>query len=278
MLKYNKIKVNISYRNYTHYIKLGYDAVINKYLEIKTDHLPSSSHVKVDVICEICKNENIIIYHKYIMNKKRHGFYGCRSCSRQKVVLTSLKKYGVDNFSKTEEWRKKVEKTNIEKFGYKTNLLNPEYKKLIKNILVEKYGTEEHWKIRKKRKKMIINDLSEIIGQEIKLSENLYNEDFIVKNYHTYRTQCRKLTKRVLKELINFWDGYDYYDNEYIINNLNLDHNDPGYPTIDHKKSIYFGFINNISIEEIADLSNLCITKRSINSKKRDLIEENFKL
>ena len=177
MLKYNKIKVNISYRNYTHYVKLGYDdVVINKYLEIKTEHLPSSSHVKVDVICEICKNENIIIYHKYIMNKKRHGFYGCRSCSRQKAVLTSLEKYGVDNFSKTEEWKNKVEKTNMEKFGYKTNLLNPEYKELIKNRLVEKYGTEEHWKIRKKRKKMIINDsISEIINQDIKLSEDLYN-------------------------------------------------------------------------------------------------------
>ena len=45
MLKNEKIEVYISYRNYTHYIKLGYDAKINQNLEILTIHLPSSSHV-----------------------------------------------------------------------------------------------------------------------------------------------------------------------------------------------------------------------------------------
>lgn len=278
MLKYNSIKVSISYRNVTHYLKLGYEAIIGVDLEIKTEHLPSSSHVKVDVICEICKSENSIIYHKYIENKKRHGFYGCKSCSRQKAALTSLEKYGVDNFSKTDEWKKKVEKTNIERFGYKTNLLNPDYQDLIKKRLIEKYGTDEHWKIRSKKNKMIINDLSKIKGQEIKFSESLYNDYFIVQKYHTYRNECRKLTKRVLNKLIDNWDGFDYYDNEYIIENFNLDHNNPKYPTVDHKISVYFGFINNISPEKIADISNLCMTKRSINSKKRDSIEENFKI
>lgn len=50
------------------------------------------------------------------------------------------------------------------------------------------------------------------------------------------------------------------------------------YPTIDHKISVYYGFINNISPEEIGDISNLCITKRWINSTKRDSIESEFNL
>jgi hypothetical protein len=31
---------------------------------------------------------------------------------------------------------------------------------------------------------------------------------------------------------------------------------------------VYFGFINNINIEEIAKIENLCFTKRGLNAKK----------
>ena len=78
MIKNDKIKVNISYRNITHYIKLGYNPILNKELEIETSHLSTSSHVKIDVICKICGIENNIMYYKYIDNVERHGFYGCR--------------------------------------------------------------------------------------------------------------------------------------------------------------------------------------------------------
>ncbi len=51
------------------------------------------------------------------------------------------------------------------------------------------------------------------------------------------------------------WDGIDYYTKEDISNNFTLPHNDPGYPTIDHKESVYFGFTNNISPEEPSSTS-----------------------
>ena len=119
MIKNELIEVDISYRNITHYRKLGYNPIINERLNIKTIDLPTSSHVKVEAICEICGSLNEIIYHKYIVNKKRHGFYGCRGCSRQKAALTSIETYGVDNYSKTDEYKVRVEKTNMDKYGYK---------------------------------------------------------------------------------------------------------------------------------------------------------------
>lgn len=102
MIKDKKIKVSISYRNINHYVKLGYRPSLGTELEIKTEGLPSSSHTKVDVICNICSKETTLMYCKYIENKKRLGFYGCKSCSSQKAVITSLEKYGVDNYSKTD--------------------------------------------------------------------------------------------------------------------------------------------------------------------------------
>jgi hypothetical protein len=110
-------------------------------------------------------------------------------------------------------------------------------------------------------------------------SELLYNNDERLNNeYLLYRNEVRRLTKKNLKHLMNNWDGYDYYDREMISENYKLDKNDPGYPTIDYKISVYYGFVNNIPPEEISDISNLCITKRFINSKKRDLIESEFTL
>ena len=65
-----------------------------------------------------------------------------------------------------------------------------------------------------------------------------------------------------------FSKGEDYYDNEYILGYLELNYNDDKYPTIDHKVSILEGFKNNISHKIIADIQNLCITKRILNTQK----------
>ena len=75
-----------------------------------------------------------------------------------------------------------------------------------------------------------------------------------------------------MSKLFDEWDGLDFYDNEDISENFNLPHNDKKYPTVDHKISIYYGFNNRISPAEIGHISNLVITKRSINSSKRDKI------
>lgn len=147
MIKNEKIEVMISYRNVTHYRKLGYSPIINEKLLIETKHLPSNSHFRIDVICEICGKDSNLRYHKYIENRSRHNFYSCKSCSRQKAALTSINKWGVDNYSKTDEFKKRVESTNMSKYGYKTNLISPDYKSKIKDILIEKYGTDKFYEI-----------------------------------------------------------------------------------------------------------------------------------
>jgi hypothetical protein len=276
MIKFDKIKINVSYRNIKHYLKLGYNPILNTELEIDTNHLSTSSHVKIDVICSICNGENNLMYYKYIKNVERHGFYGCRKCSRQKAAMTSLDKYGVDNYSKTDEWKKRVETTNIRKFGYKTNLISPEYKINIENILINKYGTKNWWNIKNVNTKLKFISKDKIKMTKILYSEDLYDNDIINNDYLLYRNECRRITKSNIKTLMCKWDGLDYYTKDDISLNFNLEHNNPNYPTIDHKNSVYFGFVNNINSEEIGSLENLCITKRTINSSKRHLCEIEF--
>jgi hypothetical protein len=68
----------------------------------------------------------------------------------------------------------------------------------------------------------------------------------------------------------------NYYDGEYIKDNIKLKSGNRLYPTIDHKISVYYGFLNNISVDDISDIKNLCVTKSHLNSKKRDLNEDEF--
>jgi hypothetical protein len=282
MIKNDKIEVNISYRNITHYRKLGYNPILNEKLIISTVHLPSNSHFIIDVICEICGKESNLRYHKYIENRKRHNFYSCKSCSRQKAALTSIEKWGVDNYSKTEEYKERVEITNLEKYGYKTNLISPDYKDKIKDILKDKYGTDKFYNINRnsknsKKRFKLINNIEDLMTS-FENSELFYKDIDSSDGYLLYRNEVRRITRSNIKIFLEGWNGEDYYDNENIIHNYKLDKNDPNYPTIDHKISVYYGFINNIPAEEISSIENLCITKRYINSKKRDLIELEFKL
>ena len=86
-----------------------------------------------------------------------------------------------------------------------------------------------------------------------------------------------KFTKYNKQILFQKWDGKDYYDNEYIKDNLNKKIQDGDYPTIDHKKSVKECFNEGILPIYVADLENLCITKRSINSKKGSKSDKEFK-
>lgn len=87
--------------------------------------------------------------------------------------------------------------------------------------------------------------------------------------FKKYSQMVNRITRINKITLFNNWDGLDYYDGEDIKNNLNLNPNEKNYPTIDHKISKRFGFLNNISINVVGGLDNICITKRSNNSKKR---------
>lgn len=71
-------------------------------------------------------------------------------------------------------------------------------------------------------------------------------------------------------------NGTNFYDGELINKYLGLSHIHRFYPSIDHKISVFFGFKNGISSEEISSLDNLCITKRYLNSIKKTLIDIEF--
>ena len=101
-----------------------------------------------------------------------------------------------------------------------------------------------------------------------KQDKGIYLTDKKLTLFELYRKKVLKLSFHNKKKIFDNWDGYDYYDNEYIKAYLKEDSNSKLYPTIDHKISVLYGFKNNIDPGKISAIENLCITKKSINSKK----------
>jgi len=127
MIKEKEIEINISYRNITHYKKLGYNAVLHNKLKIKVDDLPLVSHQKVTAVCDVCGDEKIIQYYKYLNNKKRCGYYGCKKCANKKREITSLDKFGKKNAMMTFDIKKLSINNSKTKRDEKTLLLYNKY-------------------------------------------------------------------------------------------------------------------------------------------------------
>lgn len=163
---------------------------------------------------------------------------------------------------RTEESKKRYSESKI---GDKNPTKRQDVKDKIRNSVLKLY--KENPEIKDKISKSVIDYFNN--NQNYVRLEDL-NE------YEKFRNEVEKMTKRLRKELFDSWDGIDYYDGEFIGDNINLDYNDGSYPTIDHKIPIIKGFKSGMTAMEIASIDNLCITKRKINTKKGFLNESDF--
>jgi len=168
--------------------------------------------------------------------------------------MTNLRKYGVEYPTQSKDIREKIEKSYLEKYGVNNPAKCEKIQiKMIESCII-KYGSK--------------NYNSSVYAKQKRIENNQQVPDDLKSKFELYTRAARNKTKRVKNKLFENWNGLDYYDNEYIIPYLLLNKSNKKYPTIDHKISIYYGFINDIDPEIIGDLDNLCITKRSINSSK----------
>lgn len=265
----------------------------------------------------MCYCGNPVKYLKYSIGYSKRCSVKCAHTDPEvtkKRKETCLKKYGVDSYTKTKENLEKRKETCLEKYGVDNPMKLDYIKNNRKEASIKKYGVDHHMKSAEfidKFKKMNIekfgvDNVSKLESIKIKKKETFqknYGMDHIfssnklkgeyfkkkygydpyisieLKNeFEIYKNNVWKITYRNKKKLIENWNGLDYYDNEYIKNNYKLNYNNNRYPTIDHKISIYYGYINKIDFFVIGDITNLCITKKSINKEKGILTESQFKV
>lgn len=313
MLYNEKIEIKVGGRNITDLRNKNYICNIGDTIIIDIKDLSLNSHNKVLVKCDVCDNKKKISYQRYNLNLKKDGYYACSNkCAMQKYKNSINKIYGVDNPFKCEEIKNKINKIFIEKYGCSNYMKTKDFAEKSRETNLIKYGVEKsgksnHTKSKRKNNNLIKYNVSNTsmladVKEKIKINNLkkygvehvLQNEEVIKKSKYTriknglqlpdisktdfqkYHREVFNLTRKNKQTLFENWNGYDYYDNEYIKENIKLNHHNSIFPTIDHKISVYYGFKNNIPASEIADIKNLCITKQSINSRKSRLTEIQF--
>ncbi len=120
------------------------------------------------------------------------------------------------------------------------------------------YGVDNVFKAREIQDKL--RKTKEQLGLQLPLNQ--------ISNYSQYRRLITKETKKWRKQLFKNWNGICYYTGEKLLIDKKQYLNKK-YRTIDHKISIIYGFLNNISYLIIGNISNLCICSRSINCHKK---------
>lgn len=245
----------------------------NKKLEYKSELIYNRALIKNKPCgsCSAKNRNNIINYSKKCIictknyntkyNTQRYCSNNCRA--KDKILIeekniqkenTNLKKYGVNSSSMLSIFKEKMRKTNFKKYGCEHSFQSENNKLKSRQTKLLKYG-DENYNNNEKRKITNIN-------------RGLQIADEFLSNFEVYKRKVIALTKKNKKQLFENWDGKDYYDYEYIKNNFKLYPMHKLYPTIDHKISMFNGFMNNIPIDIIAGINNLCITKKTNNSKK----------
>ena len=299
MFREDKININITNKNKKYYINKGYN-IVNKSLLINIDDLPKNSIVKINVKCENCKSIKNIQYRNYLKSKLTYNKYFCNKCCHIKSKNTYKKNNNIEyiflnkdfiKLNKKRNYINRVKKEIIKKEDKIKNIKKRREEKKIKFINIalfihlNKYNYSlSNYKINKDKIEIICNICGEHFFQtpsnHINHKQNCSfcggKEKTFNNKFKEYSNKVRKETYKYRKKLLHNWNGFDFYDNEYIKDNFNLEVNDNNYPNIDHKISIRYGFDNNISIKKIGNIDNLCVTKRIINIKKgKKIIETN---
>ncbi len=287
MILQEYVEVKINSRNFDYYKSLIPNIKNNKVYKINVNDLFYGSHTKIKVCCDICKSESYKPYRQYKLSFDKYNLYCCSpKCAQLKNKITNLERYGVINVFQSDIIKNKIIETNLLKYGVSYPSQSSHIRSKIINTLRSNYGVSNlmdseiiisriHNTNLLKYGNIIYNCSD--IAKDLRIKNNRQIPDCDRSEFEKYQIKVRYLTNKVKSILYENWNGFDYYDNEFIKDNsINYKFYNRNYPTIDHKISIYYGFMNNINPEIIGNLENLCVTKRGINSKKNNKNEDFF--
>ena len=163
MIVDKKIKIKITKKNITHYIKFFPGIQLKDIIDVDIDiHLMKGSNKKINVKCDLCGVDRYINFQSYNDNLNscpEYPIYTCDKCSHIKIKEFNKRKYGVEYYSQTKEYSKRFKDTMIERYGVEYALQNIELKEKQKNNNLEKYGVENVFQSDKIKDKIKKNNM-----------------------------------------------------------------------------------------------------------------------
>ena len=151
-------------------------------------------YVKKNTIVKCsCGRENTMRLYDIMRNRK------CMGCKQERTKKTCLKKYGVDNVSKSQEILDKIVKVNTKRYGTSYPMKNKEILEKSKKTCLEKYGKEysftQDWVYEKIRKIHMKNHGVEFPLQSKKIQEKI--DITFIERYDSVRPNIYNLSNKV---------------------------------------------------------------------------------
>lgn len=144
ILENQKFTVRWHYKNKEYYVALGYKfTAFLETFEVKAEDLMPTSHEKVKVLCDKCKQA--VFEREYRNYAKEHDeVLGdlCPKCNREKAKATCRQRYGVDWGIQHEQFKQKQKETCLNKYGVEFISQDSDFRDKVKNTVLSKYGVE----------------------------------------------------------------------------------------------------------------------------------------
>lgn len=182
---------------------------------------------------------------------EKYGGYTMQSDElSNKMRQTMMERYGVEHSFQNENSKQKAINTWIKKYGVDNPYKAEEIKEKIKNVLIEKYGVDNACNI---------NSKSRIErGVKTKIERGFIIPDKFLSDYQKYRKLVKKLTEKTYKKYKDIINPNNFKR----VTNGNI-----GYQ-LDHRYSIFEGFLNDVAPKIISSHHNLHMLEWYKNRKK----------
>lgn len=125
--------------SYTSNIDLSFKQRVWHWVNSKKDY----------IYCKECNLNRVSFKMNWVSGYKDFCSNKCSSNNKQlrdKTKNTLLEKYGVDHYSKTEDYVKKVKKTSIDRYGVDNYSKTEDYVKRSKKTYMDRYGVDSYTK------------------------------------------------------------------------------------------------------------------------------------
>ena len=162
MLLTNEVEIKIRNNDIKYYENLGYEIPkkkssesyykrykkalmydLSKPITVKVKHLLPNSHVKVQCLCDLCKNEIMdVSYNNYTKEMKTHNGTYCKKCGHILRKETCKSKYGVEHPAQSDLCKEKTKTTLFNRYGVESFSQTNEFKEKRNNTCKTKYGDD----------------------------------------------------------------------------------------------------------------------------------------
>lgn len=269
-------RISIAKRKSTVVDRYGVDHISKLDNIKKQKHKTVCDKYNVTSIMQIptIKNARILSLelNKNIINIKRKLAWTDELKERSKLIRenTNISRYNVKYITQLESIRNSIstkaklrysdiayKQAQIDNIKNKYNVINvsqlPFVKQAIQITSLAKYNSTHYLSSLLRRTR------EESAGKWIPLS--------LINEFDKYHRLCITETRKHIKQLMLGWNGKCYYTNQVLLTDK-TQYNNPLYRSVDHKISIYDGFMNNVDPVIIGSYNNLCICSRGYNSEK----------